>query len=76
MYMIERVGRRPLMFYGACAMAVFLALVGALQATLGHDVEGAEAAATTTWKIDGHEHGRNAIIGALSFSSRRFFFGR
>ncbi|GAA6001643.1 sugar porter family MFS transporter [Rhodotorula paludigena] len=62
MYMIERVGRRPLMFYGACAMAVFLALVGALQATLGHDVEGAEAAATTTWKIDGHEHGRNAII--------------
>lgn len=76
MYMIERVGRRPLMFYGACAMAVFLALVGALQATLGHDVEGAEAAATTTWKIDGHEHGRNAIIGALSFSRRRFFFGR
>ncbi|BGP51352.1 hypothetical protein JCM10450v2_007290 [Rhodotorula kratochvilovae] len=62
MYLIERVGRRPLMLYGAIAMATFLCLVGGLQAGLGHEITGAEAAATTTWKVDGHPSGRNAII--------------
>ncbi|TNY24084.1 general substrate transporter [Rhodotorula diobovata] len=62
MWLIDRVGRRPLMFFGALAMATWLALVGGLQAGLGHEVTGAEAAATTTWKVDGHPSGRNAII--------------
>jgi len=66
MWLIDRVGRRPLMFFGALAMATWLALVGGLQAGLGHEVTGAEAAATTTWKVDGHPSGRNAIIGAAN----------
>jgi hypothetical protein len=42
----------------------WLCLVGSLQATFGHHVEGAEASATTTWIVSGHASARNAIIGA------------
>lgn len=52
-------------------MATCLAIVGALQKTLGHKLEGAEAAATTTWVVTGHKSGSYAIIGSLaSFDAR------
>ncbi|GAA6028079.1 hypothetical protein JCM8097_001861 [Rhodosporidiobolus ruineniae] len=59
---IDRWGRRPMMLYGAIFMAIWLCLVGAIQAGLGQNVTGAEAAATTTWRIYGHTAGRNAVI--------------
>lgn len=45
-------------------MATCLAIVGALQKTLGHKLEGAAAAATTTWVVTGNKSGSYAIIGS------------
>lgn len=65
LFLIEKIGRRPLMLYGAIMMGVWLALVGGLQAGLGHQLEGAAAEATTTWIVTGHKSGSYAIIGEL-----------
>ncbi|KAJ8291859.1 MFS glucose transporter mfs1 [Rhodotorula toruloides] len=59
---LDKIGRRPLLVGGSAAMATCLMIVGALQKTLGHKLEGAEAAATTTWVVTGHKSGSYAII--------------
>uniref|UniRef100_A0A0K3CNR6 BY PROTMAP: gi/472582858/gb/EMS20529.1/ MFS glucose transporter [Rhodosporidium toruloides NP11] gi/647402119/emb/CDR48427.1/ RHTO0S17e03356g1_1 [Rhodosporidium toruloides] n=1 Tax=Rhodotorula toruloides TaxID=5286 RepID=A0A0K3CNR6_RHOTO len=59
---LDKIGRRPLLVGGSAAMATCLMIVGALQKTLGHKIEGAEAAATTTWVVTGHKSGSYAII--------------
>ncbi|GAA5860901.1 hypothetical protein JCM8547_003883 [Rhodosporidiobolus lusitaniae] len=61
LYYIDRLGRRPMLFYGAIAMAIWLCLVGALQAAFGHAVEAA-GSDTTTWRVEGNNNARNAII--------------
>ncbi|BGP57934.1 high affinity glucose transporter [Rhodotorula sphaerocarpa] len=58
-YLVDHVGRRPLMLYGAIAMAIFLMLVGSLQGAYGQNLD---SGGTTTWTIVGHTPVRNAII--------------
>ena len=57
------------MFGGAISMASCLIIVGSLTAAFGHAVDGAGAATTVTWVVEGHPAVRNAIIG-----ERRLFF--
>lgn len=63
-FLIDRLGRRPLMFGGAVSMATCLIIVGSLTAGFGHAVPGAGSATTVTWVVEGHPAVRNAIIGA------------
>jgi hypothetical protein len=44
-------------------MASCLIIVGSLTAAFGHAVDGAGAATTVTWVVEGHPAVRNAIIG-------------
>jgi hypothetical protein len=62
-FLIDRLGRRPLLFGGAISMASCLIIVGSLTAAFGHAVDGAGAATTVTWVVEGHPAVRNAIIG-------------
>ncbi|TKA51135.1 hypothetical protein B0A53_05953 [Rhodotorula sp. CCFEE 5036] len=61
-FLIDRLGRRPLLFGGAISMASCLIIVGSLTAAFGHAVDGAGAATTVTWVVEGHPAVRNAII--------------
>ncbi|GAA5915316.1 hypothetical protein JCM6882_005188 [Rhodosporidiobolus microsporus] len=61
LWYIDRWGRRPMLLYGAIAMALWLMLVGALQGAYGHSVDVADSA-TASWRIEGHTNARNAII--------------
>lgn len=62
-FLIDRIGRRPLFFGGAASMATCLIIVGCLTAAFGHSVSGAGASTTVTWVVEGHPAVRNAIIG-------------
>lgn len=53
-------------------MASCLIIVGSLTAAFGHAVDGAGAATTVTWVVEGHPAVRNAIIGEERI--RSFFF--
>ncbi|GAA5828919.1 hypothetical protein JCM11251_005918 [Rhodosporidiobolus azoricus] len=59
---IDKWGRRPMLLYGAIAMASCLCIVGSLQAHYGRNVENAGASDTTTWVIDASDNVRNAVI--------------
>ncbi|GAA5992993.1 hypothetical protein JCM10908_000787 [Rhodotorula pacifica] len=61
-FLIDRLGRRPLMFWGAVSMASCLLIVGSLTAAFGHATPGTGASTTVTWVVDGHPAVRNAII--------------
>ncbi|GAA5915305.1 hypothetical protein JCM6882_005184 [Rhodosporidiobolus microsporus] len=59
---IDRWGRRPMLLYGAIAMASCLCIVGSLQAHYGRQVEDAAADETTTWVLEADNNVRNAVL--------------
>ncbi|GAA6044088.1 hypothetical protein JCM8097_000203 [Rhodosporidiobolus ruineniae] len=59
---IDRWGRRPMLLYGAIFMALWLLLVGSLQAGFGHAVVDASSSDTTTWAIDENNKAVSYVI--------------
>ncbi|BGP19710.1 high affinity glucose transporter [Rhodosporidiobolus nylandii] len=59
---LDRWGRRPTMITGSCCMALFLLLVGSLQAAFGEAAVDASADDTTTWVIRDNKSVSYAII--------------
>ncbi|KAL7409182.1 general substrate transporter [Mrakia frigida] len=58
-WLIDRVGRRPLLIAGSTMMCIFLFLVGGLQGAYG---ENEDVGATTSWVIKNNPTVTNAVI--------------